>query len=313
MPRINSALALGLLASAASLAALPVSHIDDRCREVTLDEPPRRIVALLPFYSEILLELVSADRVVGIGDSPDTPPALARVPSVGPAFSASREAIVALQPDLVLGASDWNGLRANLEDAGVRVFTVGCFAGEPDFGSIRNHDDVFAAIRAVSTLATGEARPGERLIERLRGELAAVADAVAHRRRPSVVVLYPDATGVAPPTSAGALTPERAAMEAAGGAAAVEHAGYEQLSPERLVSANPDYLIADRAHVEQLRNDQRLVSLSAVREGRVCAVPASAWNSSRVGETVGLLAAILHPDAPSGGPGAERAAGACRP
>ena len=312
MPTTRMALATCLLAGAASLAALPVSHLDDRCRDVALAEPPQRIVALLPFYSEILLEVTGAGRIVGIGESPDTPAELAAVPSVGPAFSASREAIVALRPDLVLGASDWSGLRSNLETAGVAVFTVGCFAGEPDFGSIRNHDDVFAAIRAISLLATGDPQPGEHMIDRLRAEIAAVAEAVANRGRPSVAVLYPDTTGVAPPTSAGALTPELAAVEAAGGVPAVEHAGYEQLSPERLVSANPDYIVADGSHVQQLRSDPRLASLAAVREGRVCAVPASAWNSSQLGETVRLLAAILHPDLGLSGSGVERAADACR-
>ena len=312
MSTIRLALSALLLSCAAWLAALPVSHLDDRCQDIVIAEPPRRIVALLPFYSEILLELTGADRIVGIGDSPDNPPELEAVASVGPAFSASREAIVALRPDLVFGASDWGGLRTNLEAAGVSVFTVGCFAGEPDFGSIRTHDDVFASIRAISTLAIGDVGPGQQMVERLQAELAAVADAVVSRRRPTVAVLYPDVTGVAPPTSAGALTPEQSAVQAAGGAPAVEHVGYEQLSPEWLVSADPDYIVADRSQVQQLRSDPRLASLVAVREGRVCAVPASAWNSSQVGDTVRLLVTILHPDLGLHGAGVRRAADACR-
>ena len=312
MPISRLPLVACLVGAAVAVSALPVSVVDDRCREVTLVETPQRVVALLPFYSEILLELVDAAQIVGVGDSPDTPPVLASVASVGPAFSASREAIVALRPDVVLGATDWDGLRGNLEGAGVPVFTVGCFAGEPDLGAIRDHDDVFAAIRALSTLTSGSAAAGDRLIARLRAELRAVAEAVAEMPRPSVLVLYPDVTGVAPPTSAGALTPERAALEAAGGRSAVDHEGYLAMSAEQVVNADPDYIIADGSHVVALRNDRRLAGLAALRGGKVCVVPASAWNSSRIGETVQLLASILHPDARLPGASGVGAADACR-
>ena len=286
-------LATALVGAAPALTAFPISTVDDRCQSVTVEEAPQRIVALLPFYAEILLDLGAGERIVGVAEFPDELPALRDVPSVGPAFAASREQIVALRPDLVLGATDWDGLRAALEAVGTTVFTVGCFAGAPDFGAITGPDDVFVAIAAVATVITGGAGPGEAIVERITADLAAVVRVV----RPSVAVLYPDPSGVAPPTVAGLGTPEHAAIEAAGGQAAFEQEGYPQVSVEELVRVDPQFVITDPSRVSDIAQDARFATLQAVRERHVCGIKASGWTSSAVGATVRELAALLHPAA----------------
>jgi ABC-type Fe3+-hydroxamate transport system substrate-binding protein len=293
---VLAALVLATVGGAPAVA-YPVSHVDDRCRDVAVSEPPTRIVSLLPFYVEILLDLTGVAPIVGIGDSPDNPAQVAGVASVGPAFSASREAIVALEPDLVLGASDFNGLRGSLEAAGVTVFTVGCFAGERDFGAIRGHADVMQAIRALAVLTTGDASTAAPLLDRIAARLAQIAVDVRGRTRPTVAVLYPDPSGVAPPSVAGLLTPEHAAIEAAGGRLAFDHQGYAPISTEQIVLIDPAFVIADPSRVADLLTESRFAGLQARRNDHVCGVAASRWTSSHIDETVLLLAALLHPRA----------------
>ena len=298
--RVAAAPLAGLLLVPGSAFAFPVAVTDDRCRTIEIQRQPQRMVALLPLYSEVLLDLNPAAtvRIVGIADAPGTPPELAQVRSVGPSFAASRELIVALEPDVVLGATDYNGLRAHLEDVGITVFTAGCFAGTPDFGAIHGAEDIFAVIDALDRLSSAPAaRRGPELVARIRRGLDRVEQLVAGRSRPTAAVLYADLSRTAPPTVAGSGTPEYGALARAGGEPGFAHQGYAPVSFEELVRVDPTYLIADPAHVAHLLNDPRLARLTAVRERRVCAIPAARWTSSRVAATVRAVAELLHPAA----------------
>ena len=71
-----------------------VAVTDDAGRRVTLAAPARRIVSLLPSFTEILFAIGAGDRLVGRTTWCDYPPAALAVPSV--------EAVAARHPDLVV-------------------------------------------------------------------------------------------------------------------------------------------------------------------------------------------------------------------
>lgn len=104
---------------------------------------PARIVSLAPHITELLFEAGVGDRIVGVTEACDTPPAARRLPRVANHQGASIEAIVALSPDLVLA---WpGGNRAadleRLQRLGLRVET-----SEPtDFRQILSDVRRFAA------------------------------------------------------------------------------------------------------------------------------------------------------------------------
>ena len=96
---------------------------DDAGRRVTLPAPARRIVSLLPSFTEILFAIGAGDRLVGRTAWCDYPPAARAVPSVGDGIPPNVEAVAARRPDLVvLYRSGPNATAAQqLERLGIRT------------------------------------------------------------------------------------------------------------------------------------------------------------------------------------------------
>jgi iron complex transport system substrate-binding protein len=93
-------------ADSVGIHGLPLHLVDARGRAVVLDSLPRRVVSLVPSASETLLSLGAAEVLVGRTDF-DTTGFLAHLPTVGGGLHPNPEAILALEPDLViLFASD---------------------------------------------------------------------------------------------------------------------------------------------------------------------------------------------------------------
>src|SRR5438105_6391069 len=97
--------------------------IDDAHRRVTLAAPARRIVSLLPSFTEMLFAIGAGDRLVGRTAWCDYPPAALAVPSVGDGMPPNVEAVAARRPDLVvLYRSGPNATAAQqLERLGIRT------------------------------------------------------------------------------------------------------------------------------------------------------------------------------------------------
>jgi iron complex transport system substrate-binding protein len=95
-------LAAWLLVAAAGAAAAAVAVRDDAGRAVELAAPARRVVALAPHLAELVYAAGGGDRLVGVMRYTDYPPAAARLPVIGDAFTVNLEAVAALHPDLLL-------------------------------------------------------------------------------------------------------------------------------------------------------------------------------------------------------------------
>src|SRR5438552_18352172 len=90
-----------------------IAVTDDAGRRVTLAAPARRIVSLLPSFTEILFAIGAGDRLVGRTTWCDYPPEALAVPSVGDGMPPSVEAVAARRPELVvLSRSGPNGTAA---------------------------------------------------------------------------------------------------------------------------------------------------------------------------------------------------------
>jgi len=82
-----------------------------------------RVITLAPHLTELVFAAGAGDRLVGVVDYSDYPPAAAEIPSIGDAFRFDLERIMLLSPDLALA---WRGgtspqAAAGLSEMGVEI------------------------------------------------------------------------------------------------------------------------------------------------------------------------------------------------
>lgn len=251
--------------------------------------PERVVVAGIPLYSEILVTLGLVGRIVGVADSPENPPEVAGLPRVGTVWQPNLEAIVALSPDLVLGASPL--LRDQLAALGVATVS-----GGGDEMWITDIAGVLDTIVLVGR-ALGVEREAQTLAGAIAIEILAIEARVLGGERPSAAVLYLyDPAGT--PYVAGRGTPEDELISRGGGVNAFRDLdGYLQVGVEVLLARDPAVLFVGTGQRENLVRHVTLISLTAVREGRVFEIAASRLVSTRVAEVLAAVARALHPAA----------------
>ncbi|MDR1758055.1 MAG: ABC transporter substrate-binding protein [Bacteroidales bacterium] len=113
--------------SVSSLATEQVffRETDSYGREVILATPPKRIISLSPCITEMIFELQSGNKLVGISDFCDYPTETDTMTKVGGMLNFSIEHILSLRPDIVLIGSivQQNDVQ-KMEDAGLKVFAA---------------------------------------------------------------------------------------------------------------------------------------------------------------------------------------------
>ncbi|OFY98480.1 MAG: hypothetical protein A2Z97_03845 [Bdellovibrionales bacterium GWB1_52_6] len=96
--------------------------------QVRINDQPQRVVALIPSLAELTADLLdhSLEKIVGVSEFSDYPPALKKFASVGPYNRVSIEKIVSLRPDLVLASFNGNAKEqvAHLRELKIPVVVV---------------------------------------------------------------------------------------------------------------------------------------------------------------------------------------------
>ncbi len=153
--------------------------IDDDLREVRLASPARRIVSLAPHTTELLFAAGAGPQVVGAIKYSDYPEAAKAIPRVGDNALLDLEAIVKLQPDLILV---W--LHGNSEKhlQLIRKLGIPMFYSRPE--KLRDIPDALIRIGRLTGTEAVARQAGEEFSRRL-GELEA-----RYARRPPVPLFY---------------------------------------------------------------------------------------------------------------------------
>ncbi|GAB1257296.1 cobalamin-binding protein [Aurantivibrio plasticivorans] len=137
-------LLLSLALIATNVAWSEIIVTDFIGREVKLQKPAQRVVALAPHIVENMFTAGAGDRLVGAVDYSDYPEAAKAIPRIGLSNSFSLEAIVALAPDLVV---TWHSGRGTLALEKLASVGITVYASNP-----KTLDDIPKAIRDYGAL-----------------------------------------------------------------------------------------------------------------------------------------------------------------
>jgi iron complex transport system substrate-binding protein len=85
---------------------------------------PQRIISLAPNITEILFTLGLGEKVVGVSNYCDFPSAVLALPKVGGFVNPNLEAIIALQPDLVILPAKQHRAITQLQHLSIPILTV---------------------------------------------------------------------------------------------------------------------------------------------------------------------------------------------
>jgi iron complex transport system substrate-binding protein len=216
--------------------AEPLTLTDGLGREVTLAAPAVRIVSLAPSNTEILFAIDAGQALVGRDDFSDFPEAALSVPSIGSLYpNVNAEAVVALEPDLVLAAGITNPDDVQqLADLGLTIYSARV---------AQTLDDIYADILNIGVL-TGKRVQAEALVNQMQARVTAVSNTNDEVTSRPIVFYEVDATEPEKPWTAGQGTFIDLLIRIAGG----ENAGavaqdYFQISFEQLVTQDPDIIV----------------------------------------------------------------------
>jgi iron complex transport system substrate-binding protein len=146
----------------------PITIVDDSGRSVTVTNyPPERIVSIMPVCTEMACALELEEKIVGVDDHSNYPPTILQkveegtLVNVGDPLEVSIEAIIGLNPDLVLSdhGEGQSQTVQRLEEVGIPVVVL-----HP-----KNLDGVISDIQLVGKI-TGKNQEAEALANDLTKE-----------------------------------------------------------------------------------------------------------------------------------------------
>ena len=232
---------------------------------------PRRVVSLVPSVTELIVALGAGHRLVGRTRF-DTDPRLAELPSVGGTADPSIEAIVALEPDLVLMWRDSTAPRVAgaLDRTGIPVHGVSTWTLPDLRATIADLGRLFAVARAADSL-----------VQTIDDSLAAVRASAAGARRVRVLYLLSER----PLMTIGAGTFIDEVIDIAGGQNIFHDRrdAWPIVNMEEVLRRDPEVIIVpaygdDPRPADRLSRAAGWELTTAARSGRVLSVPADLFD-----------------------------------
>ena len=292
---VVSALILAACAAPATTPTGPVQITDGLGREIALEGPAQRIVSLAPSNTEILFAVGAGSQVIGRDEVSDFPASVGNVTSIGSTFGElNTEAILALEPDLVLAASITAPEQLQtLEALGLTTFVL---PNPMDFEGLYEN-------LATAGQLTGHSREAVELAAELRARVEAVGTATAGAE-PASVFYEVDGSDSSAPWTTGVGTFQDLLIDLAGGvnvAGGIQ--GWGQIDLEALITSDPEVILFGEGPfiattIDSLRVRPGWDGISAVQMGRVVPIDTN-WvdrPGPRLVDALEAMAEALHPE-----------------
>jgi iron complex transport system substrate-binding protein len=253
---------------------------DDLGAELRLPAPPQRIVSMMPSLTESLCTLGACARLVGVDRYANWPAQVARLPRLGGLDDALIEAIVALRPDVVLGASSARVLD-RLQTLGIPVLRL----------KSDSHADVRRSLAVLAALL-GTPQQGDRLwadIERGLDQAAARLPARLRGQR-----VYVEIGGGPYAAGARSFIGETLTRLGLGNIVPDTMGPFPKLNPEFVLRAQPDIVIAQARDTVAMAGRPGWGQLVALQRQRVCPLDTPRYELlTRPGPRLAEAAAVL--------------------
>lgn len=264
-------------------------------------EIPERIVSMSPALTETLFALGLGDRLVGVTRFCLYPEEARQIPRVGGYLDPNWEAIVALEPDLVVLMESHGGAESRLAELGLRTIRV----------HQENVGEILSSFQHVAEVC-GVASRGAALRAEVQGKLERIHSVLEGSPRPHAIVSVGRMAGSGRLTSVWAAGPGTFmddALRLAGGINVVPGGlagSYPEITEEGILQLDPDHIIdvipelgESGLSAEAAQADwQSMEAVRAVREGRVHVIGGHYMSipGPRVAEVVEAFARALHPE-----------------
>lgn len=266
-------------------------------KTLTLDEPASKIVSLSPGATESLYAIGAEDALVAVDMQADYPPEALTLATRVDAFEPNVEAIAALEPDLVIVASDTGGIVGALDRLEIPVL----------FRDINTDvltiEDVFEEIETLGAV-TGHDAEASAVVASLRARVSAVEDSLADLPEAETVTVFHELDSelysAAENTFIGNLYVTLGAENIAGDGGGTP---YPQLTNEAVIAADPDVIVlADEEFgvtIDSVKARPGWSAIAAVRDNRIVGIDPDIISrpGPRIVDALEQLARALYPEA----------------
>ena len=201
-------------------------------REITLDEPATRVVALSAADCEVLYAVGAGDALVGRGEYCDYPAEVLEVPSVQSGYDTNIEQIIALEPQVLLMSTmaQTEEQIAQLEEAGIKVVV----------SDAQDIEGVYTAVEMIGKLM-GKEKEAEQVIISMQTAFADLSNSTAGRGKTVYFEVSPLEYGL---WTAGSGTFMNEIAEMLGMKNIFDDVqGWAEISEEQVIERNPDYIV----------------------------------------------------------------------
>ena len=226
------ALVMAFSLTAAFAESTAVTVTDMAGREITLDAPATKVVALTASDCEILAALGAEDTLVGRGEYCDYPESVLEVPAVQSGADTNLEQIIALEPQVVIMAkmAQTEEQVAALEKAGIRVVV----------SDAQDIEGVYTAIRLIGALV-GRNDEAEAMVADMQSTFADIAAKSENTGKTVYFEVSPLQWGLWT-AGKGTFMDELATMCGLTNAFA-DVEGWAEISEEQVLERDPDYIV----------------------------------------------------------------------
>ena len=234
-------------------------------REITLDEPATRVVALSAADCEFLYAVGAGDTLVGRGEYCDYPAEVLEVPSVQSGYDTNIEQIIALEPQVLLMSTmaQTEEQIAQLEEAGIKVVV----------SDAQDIEGVYTADEMIGKLM-GKEKEAEQVIVSMQAAFADLSNSTAGRGKTVYFEVSPLEYGL---WTAGKGTFMNEIAEMLGMKNIFDDVeGWAEISEEQVIERNPDYIVTITMYfgegptpVEEIMSRTGWENVTAVKNGAI--------------------------------------------